>query len=176
MGILYLLACHPEWCQNQIVRSLSFLPERLLKRLARLLESFLEGARSLREAKVFAASLLFTVIEWAIILGAAWCYFQAHPDSKMLNVANTAVYLGFVAIGSIVQLPGIGGGVQVASVVVLTQLFHLSAEVATLLTLLIWAGSALIVLPFAIPLAIAGHIRFSDFRQNTVVFPDEVSR
>ncbi len=172
--VLYLLARHPEWCQNQMVRAVSFLPDRALQRVSRLLQSFLEGSRSLRDSRVFVASVLSTLAEWSIILGAAWCYFHSYPDSKTFTLTNTAVYLGFVSLGSIVQLPGIGGGVQVASVVVLTQLFHLSAEAATLLTLLIWAGASLIVLPFAVPLAIAGHIRISDFRRDLNV-AEEIS-
>jgi uncharacterized membrane protein YbhN (UPF0104 family) len=83
-----------------------------------------------------------------------------------LRLLDVAVYLGFVSVGNIVQLPGIGGGVQIASIVVLTELFHTPIEVATGLSLLIWAGSALVVLPFGIPLAIAGHVKLFEIRQN----------
>ena len=39
--------------------------------------------------------------------------------------------MGFVSFGSIVQIPGIGGGMQVVSVLVLTELFGVRLELAT---------------------------------------------
>ena len=33
------------------------------------------------------------------------------------------ILMGFVSFGSIVQIPGVGGGIQVVSVLVLTELF-----------------------------------------------------
>jgi hypothetical protein len=165
-GVLYVLARHPETCRTQTMKLASFLPPRTLGRLARTLDSFLQGARSIADPKVFAASLVFTVAEWSIILGAIWCFFQAHPRTRDLPFLDSAVYLGFVSVGNIVQLPGIGGGVQVASIIVLTELFRVPFEVATGLSLTIWAGSALIVLPAGLPLAFAGHIKLSDFRQK----------
>jgi hypothetical protein len=165
-GVLYLLARHPEKCRSQIMGAVSFLPPRLFGRLARTLDSFLEGARSMANPRVFASSLALTVSEWAIILGTVWSYFQSHPQTRGLPFLDSAVYLGFVTIGNIVQLPGIGGGVQIASIIVLTELFHVPFEVATGLSLLIWAGTALIVLPAGLPLALAGHVKLSDFRKK----------
>ena len=142
--------------------------------MSRTFDSFLYGARSIGRPKVLAASLALTVAEWAIILAAVWCYFHAYPESRGLRLLDVAVYLGFVSVGNIVQLPGIGGGVQIASIIVLTELFHMPVEVATGLSLLIWAGSALIVLPFGIPLAIAGHVKLYEIRQNDACEGDRV--
>jgi hypothetical protein len=164
--ILYALARHPEKCRTQILRALSFLPDPALRRVSDTLNSFLEGARSLRSPKVFIGCLALTVVEWATVLGAVWSYFQADPVSRSLSVLDAAVYLGFIAAGNVVQLPGIGGGVQIASIIILTELFRMPFEVATGLSLLVWAGSSLVVLPIGIPLALAGHIKISDFRQK----------
>jgi hypothetical protein len=168
-AVLYLLARHPETCRIQIVRAFSFLPQRIVVRISRTLDSFLEGARSIAYPRILASSVALTVTEWGIILGAIWCFFQAHPASRGLPFLDAAVYLGFVSVGNIVQLPGIGGGVQLASIIVFTELFHVPFEIATGLSLIIWAGAALIVLPFGIPLAIAGHVKLSDFRKMTAV-------
>jgi uncharacterized membrane protein YbhN (UPF0104 family) len=164
-GLLYILGRHPATCHSQVLRLLSFLPDPILARVSKTMDSFLHGARSLGRPKVAAASLLLTILEWAIIVAAIWCFFQAYPQSRGLSFLDVAVYLGFVSLGNIVQLPGIGGGVQIASIVVLRELFHMPLEVATGLSLLVWAGSALIVLPIGIPLAIAGHVKLSELRR-----------
>ena len=44
--------------------------------------------------------------------------------------------MGFVSFGSIVQIPGVGGGMQVVSVLVLTELFGIRLELATAFALL----------------------------------------
>jgi glycosyltransferase 2 family protein len=165
-AILYLLARHPTQCRSQLLGAVSFLPSGVFKRVERILGSFLRGTECISRPGVIVSSLLLTVLEWAIVLGAVWCFFQAHPAFRGFGFLDVAMYLGFVSIGSIAQLPGIGGGVQIASVVVLTELFHKPLEVATGISLLIWAGLALIVLPFGIPLALARHLKVSEFRQG----------
>jgi hypothetical protein len=165
-ALLYVLGRHPGNVHTQLLRVLSFLPDRILCRVSRTFDSFLHGARSIGRPKVLAASLALTIGEWAVILAAVWCYFHADPASRGLRLLDVAVYLGFVSVGNIVQLPGIGGGVQIASIIVLTELFHMHVEVAIGLSLLVWAGSALIVLPLGIPLAIAGHVKLFEIRQN----------
>lgn len=163
-AILYLLARHPARCRNQLLKALSFLPSSMFKRVERVSGSFLRGAECISRPGIMLSSLLLTALEWAIVLGAVWCYFQAHPAFRGYGLLDVAMYLGFVSIGSIVQLPGIGGGVQLVSVVVLTELFHKPVEVATGLSLLVWAGLALIVLPLGVPLALVRHLKFSEFR------------
>lgn len=165
-ALLYVLGRHPGNMHTQLLKVVSFLPERMLCRVSRTFDSFLHGARSVGKPKVLAASLALTVVEWAVILAAFWCYFHADPASHGLRLLDVAVYLGFVSVGNIVQLPGIGGGVQIASIIVLTELFHMPVEVAIGLSLLVWAGSALIVLPFGIPMAIAGHVKLFEIRQS----------
>jgi glycosyltransferase 2 family protein len=162
--ILYLLAKKPAYCRREIMRALGFLPDSVTARISCILDSFLSGAQSIRNGRIAFYSLLLTFVEWGIILSAIACYFQAHPASRDMRLVNSAVFLGFVSVGNIVQLPGIGGGVQVASVVTMTELFHLPFEVAAGLALLIWAGAALIVLPIGLPLAISGHVRWSELK------------
>jgi glycosyltransferase 2 family protein len=165
-AILYMLARHPEACKDQLLKALSFLPAGALKRVERTLGSFLCGAASISRPGIMIGSLTLTVIEWAIVLIAVWCFFQSHPAFRDFGFLEVAVYLGFVLVGNIVQLPGIGGGMQLVSVVVLTELFHRPIELATSLSLLIWVGLALIVLPVGTPLALLGHLRLSDIRRD----------
>lgn len=172
-AILYVLARHPTTCKEQILRALAFLPSRFFHKVERTLASFLRGACSISSPRVMLSSLVLTVVEWLLVLAAVWCFFQAHPAFRDFGLLDAAVYLGFVSVGNIVQLPGIGGGVQIVSVVVLTELFHTPVEIATGLSLLVWAGLALIVLPFGVPLAVAAHLKVSDIRRDMRGIGDE---
>ena len=74
------------------------------------------------------------------------------------------IFTGFVAFGSAVQLPGIGGGMQVAAVLVLTEIFALSLENATACALLVWAVTWLTVVPFGVLLAFREGLHWSSLR------------
>jgi glycosyltransferase 2 family protein len=44
---------------------------------------------------------------------------------------DVLIFVGLVSFGAAVQIPGIGGGLQVVAVVVLTELFRVRLEPAT---------------------------------------------
>ena len=48
-----------------------------------------------------------------------------------LSLVDVLIFMGFVSFGSAVQIPGIGGGMQVVAVLVLTELFGVRLELAT---------------------------------------------
>jgi hypothetical protein len=175
IAILYVFARHPAACRERISKALSFLPSPVFHRVDRVLTSFLRGAASVSQPHVMAVSLVLTIVEWGLVFASVWCFFYAHPSFRDFGFLDVAVYLGFVSVGNIVQLPGIGGGVQIVSVVVLTELFHRPIDIATGLSLLIWAGLALVVLPFGLPLAALGHLKVSDIRRDMRGIRDETA-
>jgi uncharacterized membrane protein YbhN (UPF0104 family) len=94
----------------------------------------------------------YTLLEWAIIVGSLFAFFRAFPVTAAFSLTDVMIFVGFVAFGSIVQIPGIGGGVQVVAIVVLTQIFGMSLEAATGIALLNWILSFVIVVPFGLVL------------------------
>jgi hypothetical protein len=75
---------------------------------------------------------------------------------------DSAVFIGFAGFGSVVQIPGIGGGMQVASVVVLTELFGLDLASATAAAILIWAANYVFVAPLGLALAVHDGLKWRD--------------
>jgi glycosyltransferase 2 family protein len=153
-AIFYLMVRKPEFCRKRLGDATSFLPREHHARLVRSLNSFLNALRPAGDWPILFKSLVLTAAEWALIFGAVWSYFHAFPPASSFSILDIAAYFGFTAFGAVFQLPGIGGGMQIASIVILTELFHMSVEQATGLSLLIWAGTSMIVLPFGIPLAL----------------------
>ncbi len=58
-----------------------------------------------------------------------------------------------MAFGSIVQIPGIGGGVQVVSVLVFTEIYRLPLEAAAGLAVFIWIITFVVIVPVGFVLA-----------------------
>ena len=79
--------------------------------------------------------------------------------------------LGFVAFGSAVQIPGVGGGMQLATVLVLTELFHVPLETASGIAILIWIVTFVIVVPIGLILAIREGLEWRKLIHTEVIDP-----
>ncbi len=70
-----------------------------------------------------------------------------------LDLGAVVLVLIAGATGSLAQLPAVGGGMQVVTVLVLTELFDIPLDVAASAALLLWAWTFMLVLIPGIPLA-----------------------
>jgi len=145
--------------ERRILGAVSFLPERFYGRIEKILKALVQGMECTRDPRFLVLLVFYTVVEWAIIVGAHYCIFRALPATAPFGLNGVMIFIGFVAFGSVVQLPGIGGGVQAASVLVLTAIFHISAGESWGIAMLIWLLSWVLVVPFG--LAFAHHERIS---------------
>ena len=139
--------------QRRILAAVSFLPEKAQVRLEKILGAFVEGMKCTREPRFLALLVIYTILEWIVVVGQYYCIFRALPDTAWFGLDQVMVFLGFVAFGSIVQIPGIGGGVQVASYLVLKEILGTPPEAATAMAILIWLLTWVIVVPFGLALA-----------------------
>lgn len=164
-ALFYLMAHRPEFCRRRLVDATAFLPPARHAAFARALDSFLAGIRPAAHWPTFWKTCALTVTEWAMILGGGYCYFQAVPAASDLGFTDVAAFWGLVSFGAIVQLPGVGGGMQLASVFVLTELFRMPLDQATGFSLLLWACTSLIALPIGLPLAFYSGLNFQKLRR-----------
>jgi transcriptional repressor NrdR len=109
---------------------------------------------STRSLWVVVQILAYTAVEWFAIVLGNYFLFRAFSTFLRLGFTDAMIYTGFLAFGVIVHVPGIGGGMQVVSILVLTELFKLSLELASSLTLVLWAATFLLIVPFGLALAV----------------------
>ena len=139
--------------QQRISDALTVLPEPLHKKIDGFLSSFAAGTEALRSPAAVTTLVIYTVVEWFVIGLAFYAIFQAFPSTHHLPVTDVIVILGFVSFGAAVQIPGIGGGMQVAAVFVLTQLYQLTFEEASGVALALWLVNYFSVVPLGLFLA-----------------------
>jgi len=95
---------------------------------------------------VVAAGL--SIVLWLTIALTYILVMKAFPAPLHdLTVAHTILLLGFSVVGSIVQLPGVGGGAQALTISALTQLFGIPGELAVSAGLMVWLVSSMSVIP-----------------------------
>jgi len=150
--VLLVFRSFSDFAEHRIMSALTFLPDSARLRIAKAITAFSEGMRVTRNPANLALLCFYTLLEWAIIVGSLFAFFRAFPVTAAFSLTDVMIFVGFVAFGSIVQIPGIGGGVQVVAIVVLTQIFGMSLEAATGIALLNWILSFVIVVPFGLVL------------------------
>ena len=92
-------------------------------RAEHMLEAFSQGVECTRDPQSLALLLGYTVLEWAIIVASSFALFRGFPATRGFGLLDVLVLLAFMTLGSLVQVPGLGGGVQVASIVALTKIY-----------------------------------------------------
>jgi uncharacterized protein (TIRG00374 family) len=154
LSLLILLRLFPEVFRDRLLAALGFLHEHHMARAERLINTFLQGLESLRSVQSMLAAVAYTVLEWILIAACYLCVMKSFGSIFQFSPIDIFIYMGFVAFGTVIQLPGIGGGMQVVSVLVLHEIFGIPVEVATSMTLAIWIITFVILVPIGVPLAL----------------------
>jgi len=143
---------------------LSFLPAPMQARIGTFLKSFDAGMESTRSSSFTFLLVFYSVAEWLVIAGCFYCVFQAFPATAQLRFADIIIVLGFVSFGSVVQIPGIGGGMQIVTVLVLTEFYGIGLEAASSVALILWLVSFFIIVPIGLAVAFHEGIRWRSLR------------
>ncbi len=151
--------------RHRLLHFLHFLPERHFLKIERILAAFVQGVESTRSDRALAAIVLYSLLEWVLIAACYWCLAGAFADLVRLGWVDVLIFMGFVSFGAAVQIPGIGGGIQVASVVVLTELFGARLEVATAFGITAWIITFVVVVPIGLILAVKEGLDWHSLRR-----------
>lgn len=128
------------------------------------LQALSDGLHATRKLSSVLRLFAWSILEWGVISAGYVAFFRAFPDTAAFGLAQTLVYVGFVAFGSIIQIPGIGGGIQVVSTVVLVEFFGVKLESATSISILGWAVGMLLVVPIGLALALHDGVRLAKLK------------
>jgi hypothetical protein len=108
-------------------------------KVAALLEGFSDGLRGMRTWGDLSALAAYTALHWLlVVLIYFWIAHAFEGQLRSLSFAGAALVLAFTLVGSAAQLPGVGGGSQVASFLVFTLIFGVDKEPAAVATIVIW--------------------------------------
>ena len=108
-------------------------------RIILLLEGFAEGLQGIRTWNDLGALIGLSAVHWFLIVVCYW--WVAHSfGGKLgeLTLADAALVLAFSMVGSAVQFPGVGGGAQVATFLVLTLIFAVEKVPAATMSIMVW--------------------------------------
>jgi glycosyltransferase 2 family protein len=121
-------------------------------KLILLLEGFSEGLQAIRTWRDLAVLIGYTAVHWLLVAFIYLWVAHAFPGNlSQLSFSSAILVLGFAMVGSAVQLPGVGGGAQVAMFLVFTLILGVEKEPAATASIMIWlvsfASCAIVGLP-----------------------------
>jgi uncharacterized protein (TIRG00374 family) len=140
--------------QSRLMAALRHLPEHRFRKVERWITAFVQGVESTRSDGALLLIFLYSMIEWLLIATCYWCLARAYAGMVNLNLVDVLIFMGFVSFGSAVQIPGIGGGIQVVAVIVLTELFGIRFELAASFAFLTWILTFVAIVPVGLILAL----------------------
>jgi glycosyltransferase 2 family protein len=165
MVVLLVLFRHfARPAQRGLVRLLRFLPASLAVRMAKLVAAFFQGIESVRSDGALLLILTYSVLEWLLVIASYGC-LAAGFTALHLTIVDVFVLMGFVSLGASIQIPGVGGGVQVMAVLVLTELFGIRLETAVAFAFLTWAITFVAIVPAGLILSMKEGLEWSRLRR-----------
>jgi uncharacterized protein (TIRG00374 family) len=163
--LLILIRHFASAVQRRINDALGFLAEGRRQRVEQVLDAFVKGVAATRSDASMVAVLLYSILEWTLVGVAYWCVARAYAQYFHLSAVDIVVYMGFTTVGAIVQIPGVGGGIQVASVLVLTELYRVPLETAAGMSLVVWIISFVVISPVGLLLAFREGLSWRNLRR-----------
>jgi hypothetical protein len=137
-------------------------------RLAALLEGFSDGLQAVRSWGDLAVLVAYSAVHWSLVIVVYLFVERAFGgDLAAISVGGTVLVLAFTLVGSAVQLPGVGGGAQVATFLVLTVAFGVAKEAAATMAISVWLISFASCCVVGIPLLFREGLSMSELRRIT---------
>jgi glycosyltransferase 2 family protein len=124
-------------------------------RIARIVLGFARGVQTIRTWRELALAVLYSTAHWFLVLLIyVWVSHSFGGTLGTITLGDGLLVLAFTLVGSALQLPGVGGGSQVACFLAYTTIFGVEKEPAAAAAIVVWlitfAASSLAGVPLLI--------------------------
>src|ERR1700674_5622739 len=108
-------------------------------KIAAVLLGFARGVQAIRSWSDLALSVFYSAAHWFLVLLVyLWVSESFGGALASLSLGDATLVMAFTLVGSAVQLPGVGGGSQVASFLAYTTVFGVEKEAAAAASIVMW--------------------------------------
>jgi len=124
-------------------------------KFAKIILGFITGIQTVRSAGDLTSSVLYSALHWGIVLVVYYCVAQSFGGRlAQLTLGDCMLVLAFTLVGSVVQLPAVGGGSQALAIFAYTKVFGVESEPAVACAIVLWlvtfAGCAFAGIPLLV--------------------------
>jgi hypothetical protein len=155
-----LISRNGEAIAQWVEKRFSHLPSGLGHRLAQKVREFGTGLKTIHEPLSLLWLALLSLLVWYITALAYKEITHSYGvDALEIPVSQLLILMGASMAGSMLQLPAVGGGSQMATIATLSAVFDVPPEMAASCGILLWLVTFASVVPTG--LALAHHERLS---------------
>jgi uncharacterized protein (TIRG00374 family) len=159
---LYVVRRNAAGVAGWVHRQFATRAPRLAQHAEQKVYAFSQGLNTIHDLGSFVQLTGLSLLIWFLIAVTYRQVAHAYPSPlRELTVANVILIIGFSMIGSLVQLPAIGGGVQAATIGGISHYFGVPGEMAVSCGIMLWLVSFMVVVPAGLILAHREHLSFS---------------
>ena len=106
---------------------------------ANIILGFARGVQTIRSWGELALTVAYSAAHWFLVLLVyVWVSHSFGGTLGTLSIGDSMLVMAFTLVGSVVQLPAVGGGSQLASLLVYTKVFGVETEAATAASIVLW--------------------------------------
>lgn len=150
MAVNYKGPAIADWVE----REFSHWAKNLGHRVAQRIREFAGGLNTIHGPWSFIQVAALSVGMWWLIAVAYKEVTHAYgAPMQEMSVTRVLLLMGSSMVGSMLQLPGVGGGSQLATIEVLDKVFGVSREIAVSCGILLWLVSFIAIVPIGLLLA-----------------------
>lgn len=137
-----------------VERRFSHLAQNLGHRIAQKVREFAGGLNTIHGPLSFLQLAVVSVLMWWLIALSYKEVTHAYgAPMQLMSVTRVLLLMGSSMVGSMLQLPGVGGGSQLATIEALDKVFQIPRELAVSCGILLWLVSFVAVVPAGLLLA-----------------------
>ncbi len=127
---------------------------RFAHHLREKLRAFSEGLQTIHDVSSALQLVAISMVLWTVVALAYISITRAYPSPiGDLTLPAIIVLMGSSMVGSMLQLPAVGGGSQLAAISMLHAGFGASEELSVSCGMLLWAATFMSVIPVGLALA-----------------------
>jgi uncharacterized protein (TIRG00374 family) len=139
---------------DRLKRLLESRSPKLANGLHAKLVSFTDGLETISDLSSFVQLAFWSFLMWWMIALAYWLVTHSYGgELAHLGAASVMLLLVSAMFGSLIQLPGVGGGSQLATIAVLNRIFGVPNEIAVSCGMLLWVSTFMSVIPVGLLIA-----------------------
>jgi uncharacterized protein (TIRG00374 family) len=165
-----------EGIANWVERRFSHLAANLGHKIASRVREFHSGLDTIHGPGSMLALIALSLLMWFMIIMAYQDVAHSYGVEALdIQRSQVLVLMGASMIGSMVQLPGVGGGSQLATIATLEKVFDVPKELAASCGIMLWLVTFVAVVPVGLFLAHRERLSLRQLSEETAKKEEEAA-
>jgi hypothetical protein len=165
--------CNSQAVADWMERRVSVISSTLGTAVSSKVRAFGEGLHTIHDGGTFLQLAGLSIVIWFVIALSyrfvLHAYPQAYPLLHQMYVPQVLLLMASSMVGSMLQLPAVGGGSQLAVITMLSTWFAVPHEQAVSAGILLWLVTFMSVIPAGLALSRHEHVSIRKLTEETAV-------